>query len=44
VADIFFTTGKRKIVDHSISGTINLLTDTLKVMLADSTYTRQRGR
>lgn len=37
--DIFFTTGKRKIVDHSISGTINLLTDTLKVMLVDSTYT-----
>lgn len=37
--DLFFNSGKRRIVDHSIANTINLLTDTLKVLLVASTYT-----
>lgn len=39
MADIFFNTGKKKIVDHNDADTINLLSDTIQVMLVDATYT-----
>lgn len=39
MADIFFTRGKKAIVSPNDADTINLLSDTLKVMLVNSTYT-----
>lgn len=38
MADIFFNTGKKKIVDHNDADTINLLSNTIQVMLVDDTY------
>jgi hypothetical protein len=38
VADIFFNTGKLKIIDHSNADTISFLSDTIQVMLVDDTY------
>lgn len=38
MADIIFNTGKKKIVDHNDADTINLLSNTIKVMLVDTTY------
>ncbi len=39
MADIFFNTGKKKIIDHTDADTIDLLGDTIQAMLVDDTYT-----
>ncbi len=38
MADIMFNTGKLKIANHNDADTVNLLSDTIEVMLVDSTY------
>lgn len=43
MADIFYDTGKLKIVDHNNADTINLLSDTINCMLVDSTYVGAHG-
>lgn len=39
MADIFFNSGKKKIADHDDADTINLLSNTIQVMLVATTYT-----
>jgi hypothetical protein len=39
MADIRYQSGIKKIIDHNDADTINLLSDTLQVMLVDATYT-----
>lgn len=39
MADFFYNTGKRKIADHTISGHIDFLADTIQVLLVADTYT-----
>lgn len=38
MANILFTKARELIANHNAAGTINLLSDTLKVMLVDDTY------
>lgn len=39
MADIFFTRAKERIANHAHAGPLDLMGDTIKVMLVDSTYT-----
>ena len=43
MADIFYNDGKRKIIDHNDTDTINLLSDTIQVMLVNDAYVGAAG-
>lgn len=43
MADLFFTNGKKKIIDHNDADTINLLSDTIQAMLVSSAYVGAAG-